>query len=226
MNSVSSSTFSAITSFVESTRDDDAAIVAAEEAATEFGLFIPDVLTGEFLRFLASRAVGSAQLAGHTPTGIVMSPACGVIGLHLFRGFQQAGSDLAHLTCIDPEVEHQQIAKSSFKAGGVKPNGFRFLPSQPLDVIGRLASDSYDIAVAECPVEDIKAIVNSTMQALRPGGVIVLLDTLLDGTIGDTDRTDRQTTTAREADEFIRTLDGATAARLPLGAGATVITKH
>ena len=65
----------------------------------------------------------------------------------------------------------------------------------------------------------------STLPALRSGGVLVLLDSLMDGLVGDEQHTDRQTTRAREADQFFREIDNAKISRLPLGAGATLITK-
>ena len=226
MNSASNTSINAIKSYVEKTTPVDEPLAAAAEAAHEFGLLVPDAVTAEFLQFLAANTAGRAQLGGHTPTGIIMSPACGLLGSHLFRGFHAAGATQAHLTCIEPEVQHQQLAKNAFKQIGVASNGFRFLPSQPLDVIGRLASNSYDLVIAECAVEDLEATVAATLPTLRAGGVLLLLDTLLDGTVGDEDRNDRQTTCAREADEYIAGLSGVTAARLPLGAGSTIISKH
>lgn len=231
--SPSASSFSAIQSYVAAAAPEDPALDVATEAAEEFGLLIPDAMTGEFLRFVAAQAMGGSALAGHTPTGIVMSPACGVLGVHLFRGFQKASEAspasavaAAHLTCIEPEIQHQQLAKTAFKAAGVLNNAYRFLPSHPLDVISRLASNSYDIAVAECAVEDIAATAKATLPTLRPGGVLIILDTLLDGTIGDEECTDRRTLLAREADAAISEMENVTVARLPLGAGATIITKH
>ena len=226
MNSANNSSINAIKSYVEQTTPADEALAAAAEAAREFGLLVPDAVTAELLRFLAANTAGRAALGGHTPTGIIMSPACGLLGSHLFRGFYAAAATQAHLTCIEPEVQHQQLAKNAFKQIGITSNGFRFLPSHPLDVIGRLASTSYDLAIAECAVEDIEATVAATLPTLRSGGVLLLLDTLLDGTLADAERTDRQSICAREADEYITSLAGVTAARLPVGAGATIITKH
>ena len=120
-------------------------------------------MTAELLRFLAANTAGRAALGGHTPTGIIMSPACGLLGSHLFRGFYAAAATQAHLTCIEPEVQHQQLAKNAFKQIGIASNGFRFLPSHPRDGIGRLASTRYDLAIAECAVEAIEATVAATL---------------------------------------------------------------
>lgn len=209
-----------IRAYVASTTPSDEVVDAANEAAAEFGLSTPDALTAEFLTFLSARAAGNGAQAGHTPTAIVMSPACGVIGVHLFRGL-----GAGHVTCIEPEVQHQQLARTAFQSAGVRSNSFRFLPSAPLDVVGRLAQDSYDIAVADAAEEDLLRTVESTLPALRPGGILVLLDSLLDGLIADSSRTDRQTVAAREADAALQEMDGITVSRLPLGAGVTLVTK-
>ncbi len=224
MNAASSSPIEAIRKYVRATTEPDEVVTAAVEAAQEFGLLTPDAMTAEFLEFLATRAGANAAASGHTPTGIIVSPASGVIGLHLFKGLNAAQVE-GHLTCIEPEVQHQQLAKQAFANAGQRPNTFRFLPSAPLDVIRRLASDSYDIAVAEAATEEFTAIVESTLPALRRGGVLILLDSLMDGLVGDDKHADRQTTRAREADQFFRELDNAKVARLLLGAGATLITK-
>ncbi|MGV0409256.1 O-methyltransferase [Corynebacterium resistens] len=220
MNASSATPEQAIVTHVNRTANQDEALLNAIEAAEEFGLVYPDTITGEFLTFLAAQAEGSANSAGHTPTAIIMASASGVVGSHLFSGMPDG-----HLTCIEPEVQHQQLAKEAFAASGKRPNNYRFLPSAPLDVVGRLAQESYDIAIAEASEEDFIPLVKATLPALRLGGVLVLLDSLVDGLVSDDSRTDRQTVAAREADEFFRELDSVQVSRLPLGAGVTLITK-
>src|SRR5699024_12564618 len=107
------SSINAIKFSVEHTTPADEALAAAAEAAREFGLLVPDAVTAELLRFLAATTAGRAALGGHTPTGIIMSPACGLLGSHLFRGFYAAGATQAHLTCIEPEDQHQQLAENA-----------------------------------------------------------------------------------------------------------------
>ncbi|WP_295642547.1 O-methyltransferase [uncultured Corynebacterium sp.] len=220
MNASSTTPERAIVAHVNRTANHDEALLNAVEAAEEFGLVYPDTITGEFLTFLSAHASGAAGLAGYTPTAIVMASASGVVGSFLFAGMPEG-----HLTCIEPEVQHQQLAKEAFAAAGKRHNNYRFLPSNPLDVVGRLAQESYDLAVAEAAEEDLIPLVKATLPALRPGGVMVLMDSLVDGLIGDDSRTDRQTTAAREADEYLRELETVKVSRLPLGAGLTLITK-
>ncbi|MDN5581950.1 MAG: O-methyltransferase [Corynebacterium sp.] len=216
MNAESSSALDAVRDYVNSTAATDETLDAARDSANEYGLLKPDAMTGEFLTFLA------AQVTSTSPTAVVMSPAYGVIGLHLFAGLPGGG----HVTCIDPEVQHQALARSAFNAAGVRSNAYRFLPSAPLVGVSRLATSSYDIIVSQSAVEHLTATVDAALPVLRPGGILVLLDSLLDGSLGDPENSDRQTRAAADAEEHLRSLDDVTVARLPLGAGCTVITTH
>ncbi|MEY8565007.1 O-methyltransferase [Corynebacterium sp.] len=216
MNAESRSALDAVRDYVNSTAASDESLDAARDSAAEYGLLTPDAMTGEFLTFLA------AQITTPSPTAVVMSPAFGVIGLHLFAGFPDNG----HVTCIDPEVQHQALARNAFSLAGIRSNAYRFLPSAPLVGVSRLATDAYDIIVSQSMTEHLTATIDAALPVLRPGGVLVLLDSLLDGTLADPDHTDRQTRAAGDAEEHLRSLDGVTVARLPLGAGCTVITKH
>ena len=225
MNVNTGSALDAVRTYINGTAASDDNLDRAQTAADEFGLLRPDAATGEFLSFLAARATGSTQ-----PSAVVMSPACGVIGLYLFAGFRGAGKEpVGHVTCIDPEAQHQKLAKEAFTSVGLRPTAFRFVPSAPLDGIGRLATDSYDIIVADVDPELLSAAVDNALPALRTGGVLVLLDALLDGAPGDPARTDRQTEAARAAEVHLRELVDAgtvSTSRLPLGAGMTVITRR
>ncbi len=46
---------------------------------------------------------------------------------------------------IDPEAEHQAMAKATCREAGVATTRARFLPSRPLEVMGRLATDAYQL---------------------------------------------------------------------------------
>ena len=129
------------------------------------------------------------------------------------------------LTCIDPETEHQRQARTNFMAAGYKPNQFRFLPSRPLEVMSRLAADSYHVVYGDIRPSDYRAFIDAAWPLLRSGGILILANSLLDGTLSDTTRKDRDTICAREADEYVRSMDQAVVCRLPLGSGLTLITK-
>lgn len=206
----------ALCSYIKNTSDPSPALDTAYQHAEEFHLRTPDTITGSLLRTLAAGAA-TPDAAG----AIVVTPAAGVVGLYLLEGLGKQG----HLTCIDPESEHQKQAKSCFQEAGYKSSSFRFLPSRPLEVMGRLASDSYQLVYGDLVPLDQRAFIDAAWPLLVKGGVLVLADTLLDGTIADATRTDRDIAAARENDSYLRELNGALVTRLPLGAGITIVTK-
>ena len=208
--------FDALCSYITDTTAVDDALLAAQRDAEEFGLAAPDAAAGSLLSALAASYTDEAGVGS-----IAVTPAAGVVGLYLLRGMGLTGT----LTCIDPETEHQRQARTIFMAAGYRSNQFRFLPSRPLEVMGRLATDSYHVVYGDLRPSDYRAFVDAAWPLLRTGGVIVLANSLLDGTLSDETRKDRDTVAAREADEYIRAMSDAVVCRLPLGAGLTLITK-
>ena len=211
-----SNAFEFLRNYVESTTEIDPALATAREDAAEFGLPVPDEVTGQLITTLAAATNGEGSTGA-----IAITPAAGLVGLYILRGLANGTT----LTCIDPETEHQRHAKSIFREAGYSPSRVRFLPSRPLDVMGRLAFDSYQLVFGQVSPMDLRAFIDAAWPLLRPGGVLMLADALLDGTVSDETRRDRDTVAAREADEYVRSFDGAHVARLPLGAGLTLVTK-
>lgn len=211
-----SNAFEYLRTYVESTTETDAAVARAREDAAEFGLPAPDEMTGQLLTTLAATTNGNGSTGA-----IAITPAAGLVGLYILNGL----ADNTTLTCIDPESEHQRQAKALFREAGFSPSRVRFLLSRPFDVMSRLANDSYQLVFGQVSPMDLKALVDAAWPLLRRGGALVLADALLDGTIADQTRKDRDTQAARDADEYIRSIEGAHVARLPLGAGLTVVTK-
>lgn len=200
--------------YIESTANPSEALLKAQEDAAEFGLAIPDAATASFITSLTALTNATSAVA--------VTPAAAVVGLHLLGGMQEQGI----LTCIDPEADHQKRAKVTFREAGYSPSRFRFLPSRPLDVMGRLALGSYNMIYGEVAPLDLKAFTQAALPLLAPGGALLLADSLLDGTLTDQTRKDRDTAAAREAEEYIDSLEDVRVARLPLGAGATLIVRN
>ncbi len=213
---VTDTAYDALRSYIESTTDIPEALLDARRDAEEFGLTVPDEMTGQLLATLAAGS-GASKSTG----AVAVTPAAGVVGLYILRGLGDKGT----LTCIDPEVEHQTQARATFRDAGYAPSRVRFLPSRPLDVMGRLAAESYQLVYAEVAPVELPAVVEAGWPLLTPGGTLVLADALLDATLADDSRRDRATVAAREADELSRSLEGAIVTRLPLGAGLTLITR-
>lgn len=214
---VTTTAYDALRSFIESTSEVSEALTSARAHAEEYGLPVPDESTGQLLSTLAAVSSGTTS----RPQAVAITPAASVVGLYLLAGM--SGNSI--LTCIDPEAEHQASAKQTFRDAGYSSSRGRFLPSRPLDIMGRLANDTYQVIYAEVPALDMPALVKAAWPLLHQHGTLVLANSLLDGTVADTSRTDRDTAAAREADEFARSLEGAAVTRLPYGAGLTLVTK-
>lgn len=209
--------YDALRSYIESTSEVSTALAGARSHAEEFGLSVPDEATGQLLSSLSAASSGTDR-----PQAIAITPAAAVAGIYLLQGLPNNGI----VTCIDPEAEHQAMAKTTFREAGFATTRARFLPSHPLEVMGRLATDSYQLIFADVPALDMPALINAAFPLLRKNGTLVLANSLLDGTLADTTRSDRDTSAAREADELARSLEDAVVTRLPLGSGLTLITKR
>lgn len=194
------------------------ALRAAREDAAENGTPAPSPVVGDLLTVLAAATPNASQGA------VAVTPAAGVVGLHLLAGLPEK----ATMTCIEPEAALQAGAKEAVRSAGFIPSRVRFLTARPLEVMGRLATGAYQLVYADVSPVELRPLIEAAWPLLAPGGTLVLAGSLLDGTVADTTRRDRETEAAREADAFVDTLTaerGAAVARLPLDGGLTLITK-
>lgn len=219
---VSETAFTQLSTYIAARRDHVSETVGdalrqAREEAEENGVATPSPVVGDLLTVLAA---GSEASQG----AVAVTPAAGVAGLHILAGLREK----ATLTCIEPEAALQSGAKDAFRAAGFAPSRVRFLTSRPLDVMGRLATGAYQLIYADVAAVQLRPLIDAAWPLLAPGGTLVLAGSLLDGTVADTTRRDRETEAAREADAFVDTLalDGAAIARLPLDGGLTLVTKR
>ncbi|MBA1837647.1 O-methyltransferase [Corynebacterium sp. zg912] len=219
---VSETAFSQLSTYITARRDHIPEAVAdalrqAREDAEENGVPTPSPIVGDLLTVLAA---GSQASQG----AVAVTPAAGVAGLHILVGLREK----ATLTCIEPEAALQAGAKEAFRAAGFAPSRVRFLTSRPLEVMGRLATGAYQLIYADVAAVQLRPLIDAAWPLLAPGGTLVIAGSLLDGTVADPTRRDRETEAAREADAFVDTLalDDAAVARLPLDGGLTLITKR
>lgn len=223
MANVSETAFTQLTSYID-TREDHLSeqlregLRMSREEAAENGVPQPSRAVGDLLTVLAASA--SAEQGA-----VAVTPAAGVVGLHLLAGLPQK----ANLTCIEPEAALQTGARDAFRAAGFAPSRVRFLTARPLDVMGRLANGAYQLVYADVAPAEMGPLISAAWPLIAPGGTLVLAGSLLDGTVADTTRRDRETEAARGADESVDKLaldEGAAVARLPLDGGLTLITKR
>lgn len=193
----------------------------ARTEAEENGVAAPSATVCALLTSFA--ATGSRDGVPHG--AVAVTPAAGVVGLSMLRGLP----DKATLTCIEPEAALQSGTKQALRAGGYSASRVRFLTARPLDVMGRLAKSAYQLIYADVAPVELEPIIRAAWPLLAPGGTLMLAGSLLDGTLADATRRDRETAAAREADDYVGDFaaeHNGVVTRLPLDGGLTLLTKR
>ncbi|TCN55063.1 putative O-methyltransferase YrrM [Rhodococcus sp. SMB37] len=186
---------------------EDDALVNARERALDLGAEPVSPSVGAalslFARMLDARTV------------VEIGTGAGVSGLWLLHGVREDGV----LTTIDSEPEHHRAAKIAFRDGGVVASRTRLINGRALDVLPRLADSGYDLVFVDATPADHPHFVREGVRLLRPGGVIVLHNALLDGRVADPAARDSTVLAVREAARAISQDDRLAPVVLPLGDG-------
>ncbi|HET8992971.1 MULTISPECIES: class I SAM-dependent methyltransferase [unclassified Rhodococcus (in: high G+C Gram-positive bacteria)] len=186
---------------------EDDALVNARERALDLGAEPVSPSVGAalslFARMLDARTV------------VEIGTGAGVSGLWLLHGLREDGV----LTTIDSEPEHQRAAKIAFRDGGMVASRTRLINGRALDVLPRLADSGYDLVFVDATPADHPHFVREGVRLLRPGGVIVLHNALLDGRVADPAARDSTVLAVREAARAISQDDRLAPVVLPLGDG-------
>ncbi|MCK0089881.1 O-methyltransferase [Rhodococcus sp. HNM0563] len=186
---------------------EDDALVNARERALDLGAEPVSPSVGAtlslFARMLDARTI------------VEIGTGAGVSGLWLLHGLREDGV----LTTIDSEPEHQRAAKIAFRDGGMVASRTRLINGRALDVLPRLADSGYDLVFVDATPADHPHFVQEGVRLLRPGGVIVLHNALLDGRVADPAARDSTVLAVREAARAISQDDRLAPVVLPLGDG-------
>ena len=119
-------------SFSESFAHEDYFMQQTRRNGQEISASDPTPAVGKFLKF-------SVNLL-NAKSVVEIGTGSGVGGLWLLSGMP---SD-AVLTTIDSEREHSKIAKTIFDEADVAPTRYRIITGKLIEVIGKLADNSYD----------------------------------------------------------------------------------
>lgn len=98
----------------------------------------------------------------------------GVSGLSLLRG---AAPD-AVLTSIDPDADHLQAARTTFKESGVPSARTRLITGRAEEVLPRLTSGGYCLVHLDADSPELDEFVEQGVRLLRPGGLLAVNDAL------------------------------------------------
>lgn len=197
----------ALTSWLDSWLPEDPALGAARSRAAEVGVPCVDATTGSLLRLLA--AATNAKAVVELGTG------AGVSALWLLRGMHPEGI----LTTIDPETEHQRLAKQSLLEAGYGSGRVRLIAGRALEVLPKLSDDAYDLVFCDAARTENGDYLTAALRLLRAGGMVMFAGALSGGRVADPSARDADTVALRELAKVVREHEQLTPALLPVGSG-------
>ena len=186
---------------------EDAALTAARARSGELGVACVDNVTGSALRLLAA-ATGAKAV-------VELGTGAGVSALWLLRGMRPDGV----LTSVDPETEHQRMAKQSLIEAGYGSGRVRLIAGRALEVLPRLSDGAYDLVFCDALRTENGDYLTAALRLLRPGGLVVFAGALGDGRVADPGARDAESVALRELAARVRSEESLTPALLPIGSG-------
>jgi predicted O-methyltransferase YrrM len=130
------------------------------------------------------------------------------------------------LTSIDVEAEHQRMARVAFTEDGVASSRIRLIKGRALEVLPRLADESYDMVVIDATRSEYMEYLREALRLLRYGGVVAFDNALQGGRVADPAARDANSVALRELARTIRDHDRLMPAMLPVGDGLLVAVRH
>jgi predicted O-methyltransferase YrrM len=189
---------------------EDAPVLAARARAAEVGVGCVDPTTGSLLRLLAAATQARAV--------VELGTGAGVSSLWLLRGMRPEGV----LTTVDPETEHQRLARQSLVEAGFGTGRVRLITGEALAVLPRLSDRAYDLVFCDAVKAENADYLGAATRLLRPGGLVVFAGALGDGRVADPAARDPDTVALRELTRVIKEDERLTPALLPVGSGLLV----
>jgi len=190
------------------------ASAAARTAAAELRLAVPSRGVAQSLTFLARVIQAKAVVEVGTGTGVA--------ALALLHGMAPEGV----LTTIDPEAEHQNIARRIITTTGVRSQRLRTIASPPLSVLPKLTDGAYDLVLVNGDKLEYPEHVEQAIRLLRHGGILVVHHALLGGAVADPNDEEDETLTVRDVLAAIaEDMADLTPVLLPVGDGLLAVVK-
>ena len=201
-----------MSAFAESFVQEDYYMQLARKNGEEIGVQDPSPAVGNFLKFVT-------QLTG-AKSVVEIGTGSGVGGLWLLSGMTPDGV----LTTIDSEREHSKIAKTIFDEADIAPTRYRIITGKLIEVIGKLADNSYDLIVIR-PALDLFDMVHESYRLLKSGGLLVIDQALSGGKVADPTQRDPESIARRDAIKVVKEDERWAASLIPIGAGVLVANK-
>jgi predicted O-methyltransferase YrrM len=194
-------------SFADNFVAEDEVLAEARDQGLAMGCIPMGPGSGAMLRFVAS-----AINARHV---VEIGTGAGISSLWLLRGMPQNSV----LTSIDIEADHQRSARETFLRDGITAGRFRLITGRAMEVLPRLTDDAYDLVLVDTDPDEYSLYLEQALRLLRPGGVIVLNNSLFGGKIAQPAERDEATVALRELVQHIQESKHLVPVLVPSGAG-------
>lgn len=171
--------------YVEEQTVEPDVIVAARAQSLELGVEAISAATG------AQIAVITAALQAGTM--IEIGTGIGVSGLWLLQGAPDA-----HLTSIDVEADHHEVARRHFTEAGHAAARVRLITGRAADVLPRMNEHDYDVVLIDADAGALLDYVEHALRLVRAGGAVLVPHALWRDTVSDPAKRDGTTADLRE----------------------------
>ncbi len=172
--------------YVESMYDEPEPCRIARERALELQTHVVSPATGSTLHFL----IKLSKASNIVEVGIGTAGAAYWIASSLGKSGQ--------ITSIDAEGQHYKYAKEIL-AEFDHTTRVRLINGKPLEVLPRLADESYDAVVISEQTDYLMQIVEEAIRMVSIGGLVILLNALGNQKVGDLTQRDQKTVNLRLA---------------------------
>ncbi len=200
--------------YAEAFVPEDDVLAAGRQRAAEVGCVPIGPGGGAALRFLA--AVLGARAVAEIGTGT------GVSGVWMLRGMASDGV----LTTVEPEAEHQRLARQTFTEAGFGGARTRTILGRALDVLPRLADGGYDLVFCDGDKREYPDYAAEAYRLLRPGGVLAMDNALWHDKVADPAQRDPETVALREVGRSLAEDERWVSLLLPVGDGLLVALRR
>ncbi|MEY4322883.1 MAG: hypothetical protein RL410_664 [Actinomycetota bacterium] len=196
--------------FVESLARESESIRQARIRSAELNASYVTAAEGAALRMLAH-----ASSAAHI---VEIGTSTGGATQWLVQGLRGDGQ----VTSIDADGEHHRIAKELFAQAAIATSHTRLITGRPAEVLPRLQDAAYDMVVLATDPSDLNPLLDQAIRLLRVNGLIVLLNALGNGKVGDPAQRDAATIARRLFVQRINNDPRLMSSMLPVGHGLLV----
>ena len=147
--------------YVEQTTVEPTEILGVRAQSLEQGIDAVTAATGAQLALLCG-AVDARSI-------IEIGTGLGVSGLWMLHGAPNA-----HLTSIDLEADHHEVARAAFSEAGHAAARVRLITGRALEVLPRMNEASYDVVLVDADPAGVLDYIAHAIRLVRVGGLVLV----------------------------------------------------